>query len=252
MDLLAQLEFGLGEALYASAVLLAAAFVRGYGGFGFSAVLVAGLVFVIEPVAAVPLAIAFEVVASVVQGRSIWHEVRWRDFWILLAAAVIGNPIGVVVLTRLDGEILRAATFTVLALLSAGMLVGHRGRVAPTAGLMFAVGVLAGVVNGATALSGLVIVLAMSFTTMTPAPMRATLVAYFFASDAVVLGILAIDGSIASSLFSRVLVGIPILALGIVVGSKAFRRSSVETFRRITLALLITISVVGLARVLAG
>ena len=249
--MLSLVDLELGEALYASGVLLAAAFVRGYGGFGFSAVLVAGLVFVIEPLAAVPLAIAFEVAASVVQGRSVWHEVRWQDFWVLLVAAVIGNPVGVAILTRIDGEVLRVATFTVLGLLSAGMLISHRGRVAPTTILIFVVGLVAGVVNGATALSGLVIVLALSFTTIAPAAMRATLVVYFFASDAVVLGILAADGSVQGSLFARVLVGVPLLALGIYIGSKAFRRSSVETFRRATLAMLVVISLVGLVRTIA-
>ncbi|HDH02942.1 MAG TPA: sulfite exporter TauE/SafE family protein [Actinobacteria bacterium] len=251
IDLLSGLDFTAAEAGFAGAVLALAAFVRGYSGFGFSAVLVAGLTFLIEPVAAVPLAIVFEVVASVFQAPSIWREVRWRDFWVLLASAVVGNPIGVALLTRADGDVLRSVTFAVLLVLSLAMLVSHRGRLVSTPVLLFTVGIVAGVVNGATALSGLVLVLAISFTTIAVAEMRATLIVYFFASNAVVIGLLAVDGSIAGSLWNRVTVGLPLLAVGIFVGSKVFRRSTPESLRRGTLGLLIAVSAVGLVRMLA-
>ncbi len=251
IDLWSGLDFTVAEAVFAGAVLALAAFVRGYSGFGFSAVLVAGLAFMIEPLAAVPLAIVFEVVASVLQAPSIWGEVRWRDFWVLLAAAAVGNPIGVLLLTRADGDVLRAVTFSVLLVLSFAMLVSHRGRLAPTSVLLFVVGFVAGVVNGATALSGLVLVLAISFTTIAVAEMRATLIVYFFASDAVVIGLLAANGSISGSLWNRVVIALPLLAVGIFIGSKVFRRSTLESVRRGTLGLLVTISVVGLIRTFA-
>ncbi|MFV2038644.1 MAG: sulfite exporter TauE/SafE family protein [Acidimicrobiales bacterium] len=244
--MLSSLDLGAGEALFAAGVLFLAAYVRGYSGFGFSAVLVAGMTFIVEPLAAVPLAIAFEVVASMVQGRSVWHEIRWPDFWVLLAAAVVGNPIGVWILTTVDPDVLRGITLVVLLLLSVGMLVGHEGTIVPTTTAFFVVGTVAGVVNGATALSGLVLVLAMTFMVISPGEMRATLVAYFFASDLVVLGILWARDEITDELIWRVIAGLPLLAIGIAVGSRAFRGSSPESFRRNTLGLLVAISVVGL------
>lgn len=248
--MLSSLDLSAGEALFGAGVLLLASYVRGYSGFGFSAVLVAGLAFVIDPIAAVPLAIAFEVVASVVQGRSVWAEIRWQYFWVLLAAAVVGNPVGVWILTTADQDALRAATFIGLLALSLGLLLTHQGAVVPTTALFFAVGTVAGVVNGATAMSGLVLVLAMSFMVISPAEMRATLVAYFFASDLVVLAILAVQDEIDSALLWRIAIGLPLLALGILVGSRAFKKASPESFRRATLGLLMAISVVGLARLI--
>lgn len=250
--MLSWLELTAGEATFAALVLAVAAYIRGYSGFGFSAVLVAGMAFIVEPVAAVPLAIAFEVVASVVQGGSIRHEIRWRDFWILLAAAIVGNPVGVLILTTVDGDVLRAVTFVTLLTLSTALLVKRTARIAPTTALIFGVGTIAGVVNGATAMSGLVLVLAMSFISISPAEMRATLVAYFFASDLVVLVALLVRGDLNDELFWRVMLGLPLLATGIYVGSKAFRKASAESFRRVTLGLLVGISVVGLVRLGLG
>lgn len=240
------------ELAFAVLVLVVASYGRGYSGFGFSAVLVAGLSFVMDPVDAVPLAIVFEVLASIVQGKSVWREVQWRDCGLLLIAAVVGNPVGVLLLTRLDQDGLRAGTFVVLLILTIGLLRSRIPRFDPQPAAIFAVGVLAGVVNGATAMSGLVLVLAMSFTVIQPAAMRATLVAYFFASDLIAIAVLGAGSQLTSTIFARALLGIPILAAGVYVGSKAFRGASVESFRRATLALLLAISVAGLLRMAVG
>lgn len=250
--MLSSLDLSAGEAIFAAVVLVLASYVRGYSGFGFSAVLVAGLTFIVDPLAAVPLAIAFEVVASMVQAPSVWHHIRWHDFRVLLLAAVVGNPLGVWILTTADPDVLRAVTLVGLLLLSVALLVGHRAAIAPTTLAFFVVGTLAGVVNGATALSGLVLVLAMTFMTISPGEMRATLIAYFFASDLVVLGLLYTQDEITRALLWRVIIGMPLLAVGIAVGSQAFRGSSPESFRRNTLGLLVAISVVGLVGVWIG
>ncbi|WP_395152615.1 sulfite exporter TauE/SafE family protein [Ilumatobacter sp.] len=248
--MLTWLELGAGEAIFAAVVLGIASFIRGYSGFGFSAVLVAGLAFVVEPLAAVPLAIAFEVAASIVQGQSVRHEIRWKDFWTLLIAAIIGNPVGVLILTTVDGDALRGATFGVLFVLSLVLLLQRTARIEPTTALVFGVGVVAGVVNGATAMSGLVLVLAMSFIVISAAEMRATLVAYFFASDLVVLVVLGVRRELPDELFWRVILGLPLLAAGVLVGSRAFRSATQASFRQNTLRLLCTISVVGIARLI--
>lgn len=238
---LSNLELG-----YALAVLLVASYVRGYSGFGFSAVLVAGLSFVMDPIEAVPLAIVFEILASVVQGQSVWHDIRWRDCALLVLAAVIGNPIGIRLLTGLDQDLLRGGTLLALLLLTSLLLRERAARLDPPSWAIFAVGVFAGIINGATAMSGLVIVLAMSFTVIQPAEIRATLVAYFFASDLFAVLALGERDELTGTLFARAGLGIPLLAIGIFAGTKTFRATSVESFRRATLAMLFAISVVGL------
>ncbi len=245
------LDLGVGELVYAAFVMFAASVVRGYSGFGFSAVLVAGLAFVIDPVEAVSLAIGMEVLASVVQGSSVWTDIDWQKLWVLLVAAVIGNPVGVLLLTTVDADPLRVATFVILSILSVALLIGGTtDAVTATPMLFFGVGVVAGVVNGATAMSGLVLVLMMTALSIAPAEMRGTLVAYFFASDIVVMGLLLWRGELDDVYAWRTLLSIPVMVLGVMIGSRAFRGASVESFRRTTLMLLLAISVVGLVRLL--
>jgi len=81
------------------------------------------------------------------------------------------------------------------------------------------------------------------------AEMRATLVAYFFASDLVVLIVLGARGKLPDELFWRVLLGLPVLIVGVIVGSRVFRSATEESFRKNTLRLLCAISVVGITRI---
>jgi len=244
------IDFSLWEVLAAVVVLFGASVVRGYSGFGFSAVLVAGLAFFVDPIDAVPLAIGLEVLASIVQGSSVWNDIDWPRLWVLLAAAVVGNPIGVELLTSVDADVLRGSTFIILAVLTVGLLANRTTAMTATPLIVFGVGVLAGVVNGATAMSGLVLVLAMTALSVAPAEMRGTLVAYFFASDLVVMVLLWWRGELSDVYAWRLALAIPVMAAGVMVGSRMFRGASVESFRRSTLYLLLAISVVGLARLL--
>lgn len=244
----AALELAVGELVFAAIVVAGAGYARGFSGFGFSAVLVSAMSFIVEPVEVVPLAIAFEVIASLLLAPSVRHEVRWKPFWILLGAAIIGNPVGVLLLTRANEDLLRAAIFCVLLAIGLVSLVGHKARLAPTTGLLLVVGVVAGVVNGAAAMAGMVLVLALSFMAIAPTEMRATLIVYFFASDLFVLILLAADRSLDQTLLWRFAFGLPIMTVGILLGSRTFRQSSVASFRKATVLLLMTISVVGLMK----
>ncbi len=246
------LDFGGLEVFGAAVVLFLASVVRGYSGFGFSAVLVAGLAFFIDPLEAVPLAIGLEVLASIVQGASVWDDIDWRRLGVLVAAAIVGNPVGVLILTTVDADPLRAITFVTLAVLTLGLLAGKTVAIPASLSIFFMVGVLAGVVNGATAMSGLVLVLAMTALQIAPAELRGTLVAYFFASDIAVLGLLLWRDELDAVYAWRILFAIPLMVVGVMVGSRAFDGASVESFKRVTLLLLLAISAIGLLRLALG
>ena len=70
--------------IWSALVVLVAAFIRGYSGFGFSAVLMAGLALRLPAAEIVPLSRALEVVASTVQARGIYKHINWRPLIVLL------------------------------------------------------------------------------------------------------------------------------------------------------------------------
>jgi len=237
---------------WAATVLFVAGFVRGYSGFGFSAVTVTGLVLVTSPAVAVSVAILLEVAASLVQARSVWRDIDWRGALVLLAGGLVGNPVGVAVLAVTPADALKAGVYlSVLAVAALLAFARPRPRTLSVAAWL-AVGLAAGVVNGATALSGLFIVTVMTLTATPPLRMRATLVAYFFLSDLYATGLLASHGLVDADLLRSLLVALPVVALGIWIGSRRFLATSDAQFRRATLVLLSALALAGLAQLAAS
>jgi len=241
-------DLGPGGFAFLALVILAASYVRGYSGFGFSAVLVAGLTLVLPPAEVVPLSIGLEVVASIGQARGIWADIDRRRLLVLLIAGLIGNPLGVWLLVAIPGETLRLALLGFIALASILMIVMPKARAELSLALLAAGGLVAGIVNGATALSGLVLALVFTLAGIRPAVMRATLIAYFFVTDLWAGGLLATTGLFNEVTVLRIIAALPLLALGVWLGSRRFVATPPATFRAFVLWLLIGLSAIGLAR----
>jgi len=234
--------------LWAALVLAVAGYVRGYSGFGFSAVTVAGLAFVVEPAVAVTTAILLEVIASLIMAPAMWKDIDWRGALVLLLGGFIGNPAGVFALELAPPDAIKAAVY--LYVLAVAILLGfarpQERRLGNAA--WFAVGLVAGAINGATALSGLFIVTVMTLTATPPSRMRATLSTYFFLSDFYAAGLLGWRGFIDRELVVMLALILPVVAVGIWIGSRRFGQASEAQFRRATLTLLAALAVAGLGQ----
>ena len=230
------------------AVVLLGSFVRGYSGFGFSAILMAGLGLVLDPAEIVPIAIALEVLASLGQARQVWDDINWRSLAVILLTGIAGNPVGVWLLLLAPGENLLAFVYLFIGAVSGILLASPRLNVPPALPVLAGAGLLAGIVNGATALSGLVLALLFTIAGVSPAIMRATFVAYFFVTDLWTGALLAGSGLYDLETIWRILASLPLLAFGLWLGSRRFLGTPPQSFRRMTLALLISLSAIGLAR----
>ena len=242
------LDLGPGGFAFLVLVILAASFVRGYSGFGFSAVLVAGLTLVLPPAEVVPLSIGLEVVASIGQARGIWADIDRRKLIVLLIAGLIGNPLGIWLLVAIPEETLRLGLLSFIALASIALMIMPKARADLSLALLAGGGFAAGVVNGATALSGMVLVLLFTFAAIRPAVMRATLIAYLFVTDLFAGGLLATTGLFNEVTVLRIIATLPLLAVGVWLGSRHFFATPPATFRAFVLWLLIGLSAIGLAR----
>lgn len=247
--MLPYLGISLGALIWCALILFAAAFVRGYSGFGFSSVLMAGLTFVMPAAEIVPLSIGLEVVASVGQARGVLVHIDRQKLIILLAAGLVGTPVGVYSLVVLPDEPLRVAILAFILVASLVLLISpiRLIRISPAA--LVLAGLTAGVVNGATALSGLVLALFFAVSGMSPQVMRATMIAYFLITDLWTGGVLGLSGFIDQVTVLRWLAALPVMALGIWTGSSQFAATPPGSFRTMILCLLVLLSVIGLIRV---
>lgn len=238
--------------LVMAAGLAMGALARGYSGFGFSAVLVASWSLAGPPARAVAVALMLEVTASVVQAASVWRDIPWRRVGLLMLGALLGTPLGAHVLA-VAGELplrLGIAGFVLAA--AVALLAGLRLPARGTPAVVVAVGAASGVCNGAVAMGGLPVAVFLTAEGNSPQSIRASVIAYFFLLD--VAGLLALgrEGLIQPETPALAVLCLPVLLVGMWLGARRFLGASAEGFRRVTLALLIALALLGFVRALSA
>lgn len=235
---------------FAAAVTLACAVVRGYSGFGMGLMITPLLSLVLPPLEAVVIVLIFGVTVALRQLPGLWAHIDWRGLRLLLPVAILTTPIGTWVLGLASPSALRLGlSLTVLAV-AALFLIGFRLTGAHGRGTIVATGALAGIMNGIAALSGPPLVFLYLTRTDSLSVGRATLIAFFFATDAAAIASAWASGLVEARPAMTALTLIPFLLAGVFVGERAFRGTSPERFRQVVLWLLMLTGIVGAIRAL--
>ena len=238
------------------AIVFGAGIVRGFAGFGFSALSVAGLALLVSPAKVVPAIFVLEVLASLSLLRSAARDIDWHWLSWLVAGNALCIPLGIALLAWLPETPLRLLIGALL-LLAAGLLrSGFRLALAPSAGVRLGVGMVSGFVNGVAAIGGIAVAVTLSTSQMAPAVMRATLIALFLFTDLYALacsavvsfGTLAPVELLGSGTLRWAIWLAPAMLAGIWVGQRSFASVAPETFRRHVLNLLLLIAAISVLR----
>ena len=219
----------------------AAAFVTGLAGFAFAIVAAAAWLHFLPPAQATALIVAY---GLIVQGVSVWklrRAIKWRRLMPFLIGGAIGAPLGVELLRWASPASLRIGVGAILVLFSLYNLVRPQLGSAARAGTLAdgTVGVVNGVLGGATGLAGIAAVIWCSLRGWPPAEQRAVFQpsgVAVFAMTALWLGGANMIGADTLWLF---LIGLPALALGTWAGLKCFGHLDEAAFRRVVLVLLL-------------
>jgi uncharacterized protein len=226
-----------------------AGLVRGFSGFGLSAVLVASGSFFVAQRTLIPSAQALEVVASVWMIPSIWRDVNWKWLTPMAAAYALSIPLGVVALAYAPADVLRIGGCVLLLVASLCLLFNARPKLPDGFPLRFGTGLVAGFMAGASSLGGMVASV-MLFAVSIPAKnLRATLIVLFFGSALYSLSWGTWHGVVTKATFVQAAwLALPLL-IGIAIGSRGFHIVSEAQFRKAVLALLAVLSIAGIVSV---
>lgn len=233
--------------------------VRGFAGFGFSALSVAGLALFVAPSRVVPTIFLLEILASLTLLRGARPHVDWRWLAWLIAGNAVAIPAGVALLACLPEAPLRALIGLALLTAVLAQRSGWHPGWAPTAGVRLGVGLVSGLFNGLAAIGGIAVAVLLSGSTIAPQALRATLIVMFLFTD---LYSLAWAGLYqATSETAQPLLGLdtlrwalwltPAMLLGIAIGSRAFAGVSPQRFRALILNLLTLIAALTVLRAAA-
>ena len=169
---------------------------------------------------------------------------------VVTAAAILGMPIGLLVLDRANDRTLTAIIAVVV--IGFAVLLWRGLRLPPNPITDGVAGFVAGTLSTSTGTSGPPIVIALSGKELSPAAFRGTISAIFLVQGSVAMIAFALGGQITSGALGVAAAGLPGLLLGSYVGEHGFKRLDGDTFRRIVLAMLLLSGVVSLVGAFAS
>lgn len=231
--------------VYFVAVIFFATLIRSTFGFGEALIAVPLLALVMPVAIAAPVAVLVSVVVAAAIVVEDWRRVDFRSAAGLLATALVGIPVGVLLLAHAPERLVKGGLGLVIVAFSIYSLATRSGARAPHdhPAWLIGCGFLSGVLGGAYGMNGPPLVVYGALRQWPPQKFRATLQAYFLPASLVgVIGYAAI-GLWTPTITRFFLWSLPAVAAGIVLGRTIHRRMSADVFLRLVHAALVLIGV---------
>jgi uncharacterized membrane protein YfcA len=164
----------------------------------------------------------------------------------MAAGALIGVPLGVYLLTRLDPTLIRWSIVAIVVLLLTLLMSGWRYHGTPKPPTTVLVGTLAGLLSGAAQVGGPPVVAYWLGGAIPAVIVRANIIFYFAIST--VLSAISYIWSdlITGEVILLALYVAPLYGLGLWCGSRFFGIASEVTFRRISYAMIATAAITSM------
>ena len=227
------------------ATAFVAGLVRGFSGFGGPAIMALVLTQFYNPLSVLTKVVIIDAMSYLLLVPSTAREFNRRVIAIVTLATLAGLPIGTYLLVEMDPLVVKRAIAGAVAVCVAVMLFGGRFRASPSVAVYLAVGLLAGIVLGATYIALVAVIFFFSLPasggeSRANAVYWSVMLSYVLIATHMVLGNVTVD-----DLWRATLLGVSYLA-GTGVGVWWFRRTAEREFRRAVLWLLLGLATIGL------
>ena len=238
-------------ALGVALVVALAATVQLSAGFGFGLAAVPLLSVVIDPHAAVIVALTLATLTNSYQAWSGRHDTDRGVAGRMLAGAAVGLPIGLLVFLRagdrLLGAVIGVAVLVAVVVIARGLDLRHAGP-----GLDVGSGVLSGALTMSAGVNGPPLVFVLQARHFDQRRFRGTITTVFAVLDIVSVVVFAATGKFDREVLVAVAVSLPALAIGARTGIALRRHLDARRFRRLVLTLLTVAGVSALVAAAAG
>jgi len=231
-------------------LIFVAALVQGMTGFGFGLFAVGLLPFLIPVKAVVPF-VAFGTLLSVL--HSLW-ALRGRVCPGValpsLIGALLGTPVGILLLTRLDPRSVRLILGVTLAVFAAYSLGASRAPPSLRLGVRwgYAFGFAGGALGGSVGVGGPPVVIYACFQDWSKDVVKSVLLLNFALTAVLRIVLYSVKGLVTVEVLRFVAYAIPVLFTGTFLGHGLYERVPQAQFRRLLYALLLLIGVLQAVR----
>ncbi len=232
----------------AALVFGSAAIVTRITGFGFALLSMPIVAALLGPRDAV---VASTMLGVVISAITLWHS-RHGAVWSIAArltlGALVGLPLGLLVLDHASESVLKIVIGLVV-LLATALIARGQVRVEPRRSVDVAAGVLGGALATSTGVNGPPVVIALQAKGLDPLAFRATIAAHFIAVNTVAIALFGVGGRLTSRALLAAACGVVPLVAGSEVGRRLVSHVDQRRFRRIVLTLLVLSAASAIASV---
>lgn len=229
-------------------VVFLAAIVRGFSGFGFSLLTITALSLFHPPAEIIPSIFMLELAASANLLPGIWKDIHWKSLGPLVLGCLIATPIGVWALAHFPPAPMQIALSIFVLVATALMWRGFALKTMPGTFASTLAGAASGLSNGAFGIGGPPVILFYFASPAGNLAGRASLVAFFLATDVIGLANQSVHGLITWATAVQAAVYLPALLAGVWLGARSFKSIDQEKFRSIVLVILALLAVLILIK----
>lgn len=226
------------ETVFIVGIVFGASIIQALVGFGFGLISVPLMIFVVDLPTAVVTATAVSTVSCAVQ----WWESRAVDAREmsrrLVLSALIGMPFGLWLLSNIDARPMKFALGVVVLF---GVFLTVKGFNLQRLPKIFdyAMGLIAGVLSTATSTNGPPLVFLLQARHYEPKDFRAVLNRVFTILNFLTLVMFAIAGKLTSGSLQLALFSIPVMGVGVFLGTRLRTKINPDNFRNLVTGLLL-------------
>jgi uncharacterized membrane protein YfcA len=229
-----------GATLLVLGVIFLATLIRSALGFGEALVAVPLLALLMPVEVAAPLAVLVSITVAIVVVVEDWHRVHLGSAWRLVVSTLFGIPLGLLLLTAVAEQVVKAILAIVIIAFSVYCLVRRSPLVLRDDRLAWLFGFGAGVLGGAYGMNGPPLVVYGTLRRWSAEHFRATLQGYFLPASVVGMAGYWLAGLWVPAVTRYYMLSLPVAVASIVLGRVVNRRLAGGSFiRYVHLALIL-------------
>lgn len=229
------------ELIIGGVILFIGGAVQGCMGFGLALTAVPVLMLVLPHTLIPPVLVILGVVNNLMVLAGAWRAVRLKTIYPLIAGGLIGLPIGAYLLKTLDSGLFKIGVGVIVLVAAVAMLRGWQLRLRHDWPRLAPVGLLSGVLGGATALSGPPVILLFAGNNEDKQGFRGNLIGYFTLLNIGSILVFGASGLLTMDVLRTALWFLAPLLLGSAAGVWIAHHVSEHHFRTAVLVLIICI-----------
>ena len=252
MDFLSYFQLSITEILIVIFTVFIASIIRGFNGFGFSAVCISGFSFILPAIEIVPIILILEVLVSIFMIPYVWNKIDWKFVFQMQIGIIIGTPIGLYLLKFLSPDITHLSICLIIIFFSMLLMKGYSNQKLNIYPVKIFTGIVSGTLNGLTTLGGMPVAVLLLVINIQPIIIRGSLAALFFITDIYAFILSFFVGIVDLTTIYRTIPLVIILPIGIAIGNRFFIKSREEIYRKVVFYFLIVISAVGIMKVMSN